>query len=750
MRHFEEIAMERKLAAILAADVVGYSALMETDEAGTFDRMKAGREELFEPEIKKHHGRIFKLMGDGLLAEFGSVVDAVECAVTLQRGMMERNASVSEGKRIEVRIGINLGEVIVDGEDRYGEGVNVAARLQQLADPGGICVSGKVSKEVEKKLAFGFEPMGEQKVKNIAEPISVFKVRVDGVPILKPPQHGQSFIGRRAFVGAALIGLLVVAVSFAGWNWFFHPDSNVPAARASIAVLPFDSLSDDKEQAYVADGLTEDLTTELARIPDLFVISRNAAFTYKGKSLKSAQIGKELRVRYILEGSIRRAGDDLRINAQLIDAVTNGHLWAQRFDGRWSEVFELQDKIVEQISAALKLRLVTSQRASQIAGGTSNPAAYEAFLRGRELERSESAEDWGKAAKYLEQALALDPKFGSAAAELAWIYQAAVWESSKAAALGVTQDEARVKATAYVDEAAKHPSPVYYQLLSDKLVFQQKSDEAIVAGERAIALDASDPDSYLQMSFALIFNGRATDGLGFLNAAMRVDPGWSLWRHYIAGLAYFSMDRLNEAVAALEKIDHRSKDASYWEFWVKYNGLKLLISAYGHLERNDDIAKAKEQIKPYMVRAEDREFTGLLAMGEFPFKNYADVERLLEGLHKAGIPEVPFGFDLKSKDRLSGSSIKELLFGHRVEGRRVETGEAYSRTTTPDGTGSVTVGAWSDKGVSQIEGNTMCTFFPSQYRVCSAVFRNPNGTFTQKNEYLAVNPRWRFEYSVVN
>src|SRR5262245_25616734 len=235
--------MERKLAAILAADVVGYSALMEADEAGTFDRLRAGRKELFEPEINKHQGRVFKLMGDGLLAEFGSVVDAVECAVTLQRGMAERNASAPEGKRIEVRIGINLGEVIVEGDDRYGEGVNVAARLQELADPGGICVSGKVSKEVEKKLAFGFESMGEQRMKTIAEPFPCFRVNMRPAPSIPP------------------VAPLTVQPG--------------PSNKTTIAILPFNNMSGDPEQEYFSDGITEDIITEISRFRSFFVIARN-------------------------------------------------------------------------------------------------------------------------------------------------------------------------------------------------------------------------------------------------------------------------------------------------------------------------------------------------------------------------------------------------------------------------------------------------------------------------------------------
>ena len=268
--------MDRKLAAILAADVVGYAALMERDERGTHERLMAGRKELFEPEIARHHGRVFKLMGDGMLAEFGSVVDAVECAVSLQRGLAERNANVPEDQRVQVRIGINLGEVIVEGDDRYGEGVNIAARLEQLADPGGICVSGKVAREVEKKLAFGFEPMGAQQVKNIAEPVQAFRVRLDGDA---GQAHGAGFTEARAALGGGRSGgcaagrRCVVRAADAGPRAAAEPAvaTGPPVAdgKPSLVVLPFANLSDDKEQGYLADGITEDLTTELARVPGL-------------------------------------------------------------------------------------------------------------------------------------------------------------------------------------------------------------------------------------------------------------------------------------------------------------------------------------------------------------------------------------------------------------------------------------------------------------------------------------------------
>ncbi len=379
--------MERKLAAILAADVVGYSALMEADEAGTFDRLRAGRTELFEPEINKHHGRIFKLMGDGLLAEFGSVVDAVECAVTLQRGMAERNASVPESKRIEVRIGINLGEVIVEGEDRYGEGVNVAARLQQLADPGGVCVSGKVSKEVEKKLAFGFEPMGEQRIKNIAEPIACFRVILQPAP---PTQADRSL-----------------------------PTPLKLPNRATIAVLPFSNMSGDLEQEYFSDGITEDIITDLSKISGLHVVARNTVFTYKSKPIKVQQAAQELGVRFVLEGSVRKAGSRVRVTGQLIDCKDGSHVWADRYDRELTDIFAIQDEITHAIVDQLKVKLLPEEKKAIETAPTENVEAYTYYLRGRQFSHMCSMSYVLLARRMFTKATELDPHYARAYAGIA-------------------------------------------------------------------------------------------------------------------------------------------------------------------------------------------------------------------------------------------------------------------------------------------------------------------------------------------
>jgi adenylate cyclase len=758
--------MDRKLAAILAADVVGYASLMERDEKGTHERLTAGRRELFEPEIARHHGRVFKLMGDGLLAEFGSVVDAVECAVSLQRGLAERNAEVPENQRVQVRIGINLGEVIVEGDDRYGEGVNIAARLEQLADPGGICVSGKVAKEVEKKLAFGFEPMGVQRVKNIAEPVQAFRVKLDGMPI----KRIASLSPKHALVWAVAA---VAIVLLAGGAWFAlrtpAPDPAPVAAAApapvlepaaatsppvtdgkpSLVVLPFVNLSDDKEQGYLADGITEDLTTELARVPGLVVMSRNAAFTYKDKAVLPAQIAKELGVRFILEGSTRRVREEMRINAQLIDAETGAHLWAERFDGPWAEVFALQDKVVGQVAAALKLRLVSGQ--AEMAGGTNNPAAYDAYLRALQLQYSATPEDWARSVEGFEQALELDPEFGRAAAQLAWMYWSAGAVQSKLKGMGISAEQASAKRLKSLERAARNPSSIYYQMLSEYLLYQQKSEEAIAAAQKSIALDPSDPDGYLQMSWALILNGRPQDGRDYLDAALGVDPKRTTWRYLMGGLAEFSMGRYAKAAAMLEKLEPERGVTSFWDFWGNYDGLRLLVSAYGHLGRNADADAIKEKIKPMMADAGDGEFSGIHAMSEFPFRNFADMERLLEGLRKAGVPELPKGVDPKPETRLTGAEIKALIFGHSIEGRERETGNVYRRQTAMDGTADVTVGApLAYKFYTTVEGDFFCNWSLNVGRGCGAVFRNPGGTPEKKNEYLFIRPWNSFEFSVVN
>jgi TolB-like protein/class 3 adenylate cyclase len=359
--------MERRLAAILAADVVGYSRLIRKDETGTLAALKDILEQLIEPKVAERNGRIVKLMGDGLLAEFPSAVEAVQCAVEIQHWVGTRTA---EERRVVYRIGINIGDIVVEGDDIYGDGVNVAARLEGLAEPGGICVARNVFDQVKDKLDFGFEDLGEQSVKNIDEPVAVYRVLFDGQsPGMRPKPTHRGLTPVQLVVAAVVVVLIAASgasVIWQPWAPDVEPASMERMAfplpdKPSIAVLPFTNMSDNPGQEYFADGMTEDLITDLSKVSGLFVIARNSSFGYKGKSPKVRQVAEDLGVRYVLEGSVRRVGDEVRINAQLIDATTGGHLWAERYDGSLADIFALQDKVLREIVGALALNLTENE-----------------------------------------------------------------------------------------------------------------------------------------------------------------------------------------------------------------------------------------------------------------------------------------------------------------------------------------------------------------------------------------------------
>jgi TolB-like protein/class 3 adenylate cyclase len=363
------MAATRRLTAILAADVAGYSRLMGADEEGTLERLKALRDELLDPKIAEHHGRIVKTTGDGLLVEFASVVDAVRCAVAVQQAIPERNAGVAADNRIELRIGINLGDVIVEGDDIYGDGVNIAARIEALADAGGVFVSNTVYDHVRDRLPFVFEDLGDQQVKNITRPVRVYRVHTTlthpslraGSPLSRIAGEGAERQRREAGEGGA-------------------PALPLPD-KPSIAVLPFQNMSGDPEQEYFADGMVEEIITALSRIRWLFVIARNSSFTYKGQAVDVKQVGLELGVRYVLEGSVRKAGNRVRITAQLIDATSGAHLWADRFDGSAEEVFELQDQVASSVAGVIEPALMMAEMRRSAARPTTKPNAYDFYLR---------------------------------------------------------------------------------------------------------------------------------------------------------------------------------------------------------------------------------------------------------------------------------------------------------------------------------------------------------------------------------
>ena len=421
---------QRRLAAVLAADVVGYSRLMEIDEAGTLARLKTNRETLIEPKITEHDGRVVKLMGDGLLAEFASVVDAVSCAVETQRALAALNAELPKDQRLELRIGVSLGDVLVEGDDIYGEGVNVAARLERLCTPGGVLISGTVFDQVQGRLDQEIEFLGEQHVKNLEKPVRVYQV---GLGARRAAVDARVIRRRPWLVWAAAAGaVILVAGGVALWS---HIGSAPPADVASkasmafplpdkpsIAVLPFANMSSDAGQEHFADGMTDDLITDLSKSSALFVIARNSTFFYKGKPVKISQVAEELGVRYVLEGSVQRAGDQVRVNAQLIDALTGGHVWADRFNGSVTDIFAAQDEFVSKIVEALQVTLTKTEKEEIEHAKPSNIAAKEAFERGWNLYLRFNLKDSFEAVRHFEKAIELDPEYGRAYAALSLVY----------------------------------------------------------------------------------------------------------------------------------------------------------------------------------------------------------------------------------------------------------------------------------------------------------------------------------------
>jgi TolB-like protein/class 3 adenylate cyclase/Tfp pilus assembly protein PilF len=567
--------IERKLAAIVAADVAGYSRLMAADEEGTLARLKAHRKALIDPKIVEHSGRIIKTTGDGMLIEFASVVDAVRCVVEIQRGMLERNADIPSDKRIDFRVGINIGDVIVDGEDIYGDGVNVAARMESLAEPGSILVSGVVRDQVRDKLSFSFDDLGDRNVKNIPRPVRAYRVNLsdDGRPSA-PAAKASRGLG---LVGAAVL-LLVVVAGGAAWYLFIANRpvavatsapapvvSNAPvtpeAARLSLVVLPFTNLSGDPSQDYFADGITENLTTDLSRIHNSFVIARNTAFTFKGKSIDAKEIGKELGVRYVLEGSVQREQNRVRVNAQLIDAETGAHLWADRFEEDVADLFKLQDQVVARLANSLGNELFKAEAAK--GARSKNPDAVDLTLRGEALlQEAFGNKDKNDAARALfEQALKIDPNQSEALAG-----EADTYTNENAGPNAETNDFLSIrraheaKILDQVDRAiALAPDSVRpYAAKAWYLFAAHRWDEALRATDAGLATNPNSAPLYAQRGWIESELGRFEQAKSDVLQAMRLsprDPDIGAW-HLDLGNAELGLGHYDTAIEEFHRADN--------------------------------------------------------------------------------------------------------------------------------------------------------------------------------------------------
>jgi TolB-like protein/class 3 adenylate cyclase/rhodanese-related sulfurtransferase len=652
---------ERRLTTILSADVVGYSRLMGRDEAGTLAALKTHRKQLLAPKAAQYRGRTVKLMGDGALMEFGSVVDAVRFAIEVQCAMRERNAGVPEDRRILYRIGINIGDIIVEGEDIYGDGVNIAARLEGLAEPGGICIARNVYNQVKSKLDLDLEHLGEQEVKNIAEPVTVYRVVFGDkatalvTPLVEVPVKGGRV--RRWQVAAALAFVIALAVGglvwWQPWGPEFEPASTERMAlplpdKPSIAVLPFNNFSTDPAQGYFADGMTEDLITDLSNLSGIFVIARNSSWTYKDKPIKPQQVAEDLGVRYVLEGSVRRDGDKVRINAQLIDALNGHHVWAERYDGSAGEVFALQDKVIRQIVAALAVNLTSEESAKVAEAETNVPQAYDAFLQGWEHYRwnatEDTAKDIPKAIGFFEQAIKLDPGYSRAYAGLAATYWSLVssgWQS----AVGIEWQQSYDGLINNLAKALEKPTSLAYSVSAEWLARQGRPEEALAQIDRALALGPNEAETHVSKARILNVTGRAEDAEKEVRLAMRLNPHYGPDYLSVLGRALLHQERYAEAAEFIERVLNREPS--------REQDLVTLTAIYGHLGRIKD---ARATVEKYNLMAAKGGWAALTVQ-EAAFWWYGQIFEydeiyragLLAGLRKAGVPEGA-GTDIKYAD----------------------------------------------------------------------------------------------------
>ncbi len=738
-----EPGVERKLVAILAADMVGYSRLMEVDETGTIARQRAHRQELIDPKIAEHHGRIVKTTGDGLLIEFASVVDAVACAVALQRAMAEREADVPEDRRIRYRIGVNLGDIVVEGDDILGDGVNVAARLEGLAEPGGICIRREVRNQVRDKLVLAFEDMGEVEVKNLSRPIRVFRILLDGEPAASPHPSVARRSPPKQWIAAAAALLIVIAGGVLWW-WQAQPDFEPadPAKMAfalpekpSIAVLPFTNMSGDPEQEYFADGMTDDLITRISKLSGLIVISRTTSFTFKGKVRKIEDIARELGVQYVLEGSVRRAEGTVRVNAQLIDGSTGGHVWAETFDRPYRDIFALQDAVIGKIVEALAVNLTEREQQLAARKDTNSPEAFDAFLQGWAHFQRFTPADAAAAVRYFEQAIALDPDYGRAQAALAMTYWEAM-ESRWYQEMGLTIGEATEKAKEYLALAMKNPTALAHRLNADMLVAAGKHDAALAEAERAIAMEPSNPDGYLALAEVLVYRGEPAKALEAVGKAKRLNPENPHLYDYWGGFAVFNQERFEDAEETIRRVIELNPETP-WSYM-------LLVAAYGHLGRKEE---ARIAIEHFDAIAEKR---GLISLNLtlidlWPYKKPEDKQRLRDGLRKAGVAEVPE--QPETNYRLKGDELRAFALQPWWYGRDPDTGVEHW-ANLPGGNEIEIGGAWgSDRGTWHIEGDRLCYVWNTYGGTCSDVYRDREGTRENNDEYKIVLPIGTYPFS---
>jgi len=634
----EKKGFHRKLAAILSADVVGYSRLMQDDESATVETLESYKQAFFDL-IKQHRGRVVDSPGDNLLAEFASVVDAVQCAVAVQKEFHAHNAELPENRRMLFRIGVNLGDVIEEGDRIYGDGVNIAARLESLAEPGGICVSKTAFDQIETKLPMGYEYLGEQPVKNIAKPVGAYRVLMEPRVTVAGAKEEKPSIPtwrtKRVLTGA--LAALIVIIAVGVWNFYWRAPKIEPASKEkmafplpdkpSIAVLPFVNMSEDPKQEFLCDGMTEAIITAISKVPTMFVIARNSTFVYKGKPVKVKQVSEELGVQYVLEGSLQRSGDHLRITVQLIDALTGHHLWAERYDRELKDIFALQDEITLKILTGVRVKLaggdvsVAQKDADRYLQGKQGLDCYLKIMEAGGYIRRWSKEGCNLARRILEETVSMCPEIPSGYINLGWVYHHDYFlgnttSPQETIEKGITQAQ---KALA-IDSKSSEGHTVLCALYSIK----REYDKAIAEGEMAVALNPSDAGALGLYAESLAVSGNPERAIPLIQKALRLNPFAAAGQYNIFGNALQFSGRFEEAVAAYKKAIQRAPDF----LW----GHLMLTANYGRMGREKeahDQAAEILRIKPdFSV-----EFFNKTSM----IKDQAEKDKIMNALRNAGL-----------------------------------------------------------------------------------------------------------------
>jgi len=624
--------VKRKLTAILSADVKGYSRLMGEDEVGTIRTLNAYKE-VMATFIQHHHGRVVDAPGDNLLAEFASVVDAVQCAVEIQKELKTRNAELPENRRMEFRIGVNLGDVVEDGQQILGDGVNIAARLESLSEPGGICISGTAFDQVRNKLELGYDYLGEQTVKNIILPIRVYKVLMESEAAGKV--IGEKKIEPRRWQGpvlALMAILILIAAGVVVWQFGLRP--SIPALekaepkkmalplpdKPSIAVLPFVNMSEYPKQEYFSDGITENIIAGLSKITGLFVIARNSTFFYKGKGVKVQQVAEELGVRYVLEGSVQRSGNRVRITAQLIDALTGNHLWAERYDRDLKDIFAVQDEITMKILMSMRVKLTEGEQDLR----SSFPRNFEAFLKflqAQEYMLRQNIEGNIMAKRLAEEAIALDPEFAGGYSMLGVTHLMDVWFG-----LIKSPKESLDKAVELTQKAISldPKDPRHYALIGQLYVMRRDYDKGIAEGERAVALDPGGADAHAWLGNILNFADKPKEAIPLFEKAIRLNPFGPTWYFLNFGNSYLLTGQYQEAITQYKKA-----------LRIAPNNIMAylnLAATYSLLGRDEEARAEAEEVLRLNPRFSLESFAKIS-----PQKNQAQLDRYVQALRKAGL-----------------------------------------------------------------------------------------------------------------